>query len=105
MGQTFPLANATRIWDEPRLPPPESAVRIPQNLWYSLSTYYFGDLHLERGIPHGYGTIMWANGDRFYGYFDLGDIIGRGTFTNVNGERFENIAPTWLLMNSDAIIA
>ena len=108
MGQTLAPASPPSLHGhgrlEHRLRAP-CAIRIPRHLWYSLSTFYYGDLHLDMGIPHGYGTILWSNGERFYGLFDYGDIVGAGTYTDVHGQQFEQIAPTWLLMQSDAVIA
>ncbi len=40
------------------------------------------------GVPHGYGAIIYLNGDEYVGEFESGSISGRGTMSYANGEKY-----------------
>ena len=47
--------------------------------------YYEGEVK-EGDIPHGQGTIIFANGDKFVGEWKNDKMHGRGTLILSNGE-------------------
>lgn len=44
---------------------------------------------LVEGKPHGMGTMMYPNGDRFEGYFEHGLKMGQGKMTLASGHTFD----------------
>ncbi len=48
---------------------------------------YTGNLYL--GMPHGKGTVTYANGDVYEGNFDMGKLSGEGIMTYKNGSVFK----------------
>ena len=45
--------------------------------------------YLERGIPDGYGELIYPNGSSYKGTFDGGSIHGQGIFTWPDGSYYE----------------
>ena len=39
-------------------------------------------------MPHGYGVLFYANGDRYAGYWQNGKKSGFGAYTYKNGDRY-----------------
>lgn len=48
---------------------------------------YTGDM--QAGRPHGYGTLVYDNGDRYEGQFVRSRRAGLGVYTHANGDRYE----------------
>ncbi len=48
--------------------------------------------HLERGVPDGYGELIYSDGGKYNGMFDGGKLHGEGTYTWANGNVFDG---TW----------
>lgn len=44
---------------------------------------------LVEGKPHGMGTMMYPDGDRFEGYFEHGLKMGQGKMTLASGHTFD----------------
>jgi hypothetical protein len=40
----------------------------------------------RKGLPHGYGTYIWANGDVYEGRWRNGKRHGKGTFTSIQND-------------------
>lgn len=51
-----------------------------------LNKVYYG--YLEKGLPHGEGTMFWSNGDMYEGSFTNGKRNGQGTQIWFNGEMY-----------------
>lgn len=45
-----------------------------QKAWYS------GQIHPEKGCPHGIGTLLFSNSDRYIGEMSYGEMTGKGTY-------------------------
>ena len=43
---------------------------------------------LLNGIPHGYGKLVWPNGDSYEGNFKFGKRNGQGKRTNIDGSEY-----------------
>ena len=41
------------------------------------------------GLPHGYGKLIWPNGDQYEGNFKFGKRNGLGKRFNVDGSEYQ----------------
>lgn len=49
---------------------------------------FSGEIDKQNLIPHGYGKLIYDNGDEFRGIFNLGKKTGRGEFFFKNGDSY-----------------
>ena len=47
---------------------------------------YLGEVY--NGKRHGYGQMVWDNGDVYLGYFESGELTGSGTMMYSNGDEY-----------------
>ena len=45
----------------------------------------------QNGLPHGTGSLTYANGDKYEGEFAFGEISGRGKYTFADGSVYEGM--------------
>lgn len=72
---------------------PIDVVEADQVLRTSHGSYY-GEI--KNGFPHGFGTMIWDDGDEYVGDWIEGRFEGVGVMIFANGDRYEGQVKNWL---------
>lgn len=88
-ANAYAFLDATKHYTQEYLDAEQSKQNVTGNVTDHQLSYGIYTGYLERGVPNGFGKLIYSEGDTYEGNFDHGKLHGTGKYTWTSGSSYE----------------